>query len=141
MLRYLTLLFVALIGMTQVTIAAEEEAPWSHAEIHLAADEQITDPVSQNQLNTSLTSNSFPFYQDLLDWLSGQPQIKRVYDDVPTPKLLMFREGKSEPQETLFISHVPGSLTKRILSEKNLVRKGKYDDDQAQAPPDLSEEL
>ena len=140
MLRYLTLLFVALIGLTQVTMA-EEEAPWSHAEIHLAADEQITDPVSQNQLNTSLTSNSFPFYQDLLDWLSGQPQIKRVYDDVPTPKLLMFREGKSEPQETLFISHVPGSLTKRILSEKNLVRKGKYEDDQAQAPPDLSEEL
>ena len=140
MLRYLTLLFVALIGLTQVTMA-EEEAPWSHAEIHLAADEQITDPVSQNQLNTSLTSNSFPFYQDLLDWLSGQPQIKRVYDDVPTPKLLMFREGKSEPQETLFISHVPGSLTKRILSEKNLVRKGKYEDDQSQGPPDLSEEL
>ena len=140
MLRYLTLLFVALIGLTQVTMA-EEEAPWSHAEIHLAADEQITDPVSYNLLDTSLTPNSFPFYQDLLDWLSGQPQIKRIYDDVPTPKLLMFREGKSEPQETLFISHVPGSLTKRILSEKNLVRKGKYEDDQSQQPPDLSEEL
>ena len=139
MLRYLTLLFVALIGLTQVTMA-EEEAPWSHAEIHLAADEQITDPVSHNFLDTSLTPNSFQF-QDLLDWLSGQPQIKRVYDDVPTPKLLMFREGKSEPQETLFISHVPGSLTKRILSEKNLVRKGKYEDDQSQQPPDLSDEL
>ena len=61
MLRYLTLLFVALIGLTQVTMA-EEEAPWSHAEIHLAADEQITDPVSYNQLNTSLTSNSFRFF-------------------------------------------------------------------------------
>ena len=121
---------------------AEDDTPWSHAEIHLAADEQITDPVSHYLLNTSLTSNSYLFYfQDLLDWLSGQPQIKRVYDDVPTPKLLMFREGKSEPGETLFISHVPGSLTKRILSEKNLVRKGKYEDDQAQGPPDLSEEL
>ena len=45
MLRYLTLLFVALIGLTQVSVA-EEESAWSHAEIHLAADEQITDPVS-----------------------------------------------------------------------------------------------
>ena len=27
-----------------------EDAPWSHAEIHLAADEQITDPVSLNFL-------------------------------------------------------------------------------------------
>ena len=51
MFRFLTLLFVALIGLTQVT-QADEEAAWSHAEIHLAADEQITDPVSPNILIT-----------------------------------------------------------------------------------------
>ena len=36
----------------------------------------------------------------------------------------MFREGGTDPAETLFISHVPGALTKRVLREKGMVRAG-----------------
>ena len=40
----------------------------------------------------------------------------------------MYRKGTEAPAETLFIAHVPGSMVKEILSDKNLVRN-KYDDD------------
>ena len=61
------------------------------------------------------------------DWLTSQPQIKRVYENVPTPRLQMYRDGKKDPQETLFIAHVPGSMVKKILEEKGLHNKGYAD--------------
>ena len=45
---------------------SEDDTPWSHAEIKLASDDAITD-------------------QELIDFLATQPQITRVYEDVPTP--------------------------------------------------------
>ena len=63
------------------------------------------------------------------DFLSSQSHIKRVYtSNTPTPRLHMYRtEEDSEPQETLFIAHVPASMVKNILDEKKLVRS-KYED-------------
>ena len=40
----------------------------------------------------------------------------------------MYRTGVDAPAETLFIAHVPASMVKEILSDKNLV-KSRYDDD------------
>ena len=40
----------------------------------------------------------------------------------------MYREGKPDPAETLFIAHVPVSMVKNILSEKKL-HKTMYGDD------------
>ena len=57
------------------------------------------------------------------DFLSSQPQIKRIYDpEVVSPRLEMYREGIETPHETLFIAHVPAGMVKSILDEKNLVR-------------------
>ena len=39
----------------------------------------------------------------------------------------MYRDGKKDPQETLFIAHVPGSMVKKILEEKGLDNKGYAD--------------
>ena len=40
----------------------------------------------------------------------------------------MYRqEADTEPSETLFIAHVPGSMVRNILQEKNLV-KSRYED-------------
>ena len=61
------------------------------------------------------------------DFLSSQPQIKRIYGDTPTPRLQMYHEGSETADETLFIAHVPGSMVKNILSEKKLVRD-RYED-------------
>ena len=62
------------------------------------------------------------------DFLSSQPQIKMVYDpNVPTPRLQMYREGKDEADETIFIAHIPSGMVKNLLKEKKLLAKG-YDE-------------
>ena len=64
----------------------------------------------------------------MIDFLSGQPQIKKTYEqDAPTPRLLMYREGADTAAETLFIAHVPTTMVKNILDEKKLV-KSRYED-------------
>ena len=129
MRRFATLLLVTLLGLTQVGLANKK---WDRAEILLTSDDAITDQVSiLNDINLFIELELtfvFFYYQDMKDWLTSQPQIKRIYDEnAPTPRLQMYREGSENPDETLFIAHVPGSMVKNILEEKNLV-KNMYDD-------------
>ena len=129
MRRFATLLLVTLLGLTQVGLANKK---WERAEILLTSDDAITDQVSiLNDMNLCIELELtfvFFYYQDMKDWLTSQPQIKRIYDEnAPTPRLQMYREGSEKPDETLFIAHVPGSMVKNILEEKNLV-KNMYDD-------------
>ena len=64
----------------------------------------------------------------MIDFLSSQPQIKKLYEaDAPTPRLQMYREGSDAAAETLFIAHVPTGMVKNILDEKKLV-KSRYED-------------
>ena len=63
------------------------------------------------------------------DFLASQPHVKKVYDSsVQSPRLQMYQEGRAEAAETLFIAHVPVSMVRQILDEKDLVKKGMYDD-------------
>ena len=67
-------------------------------------------------------------YQDMRDWLTSQPQIRKVYDEVPQPKLEMYEDADStEPNETLFIGYIPVSMAKQILEEKGLLNQGYSD--------------
>ena len=65
----------------------------------------------------------------MLDFLSAQGHIKKVYTpDTPTPRLQMYREeGDEGAGETVFLAHVPSSMVKTMLTEKNLVRS-RYED-------------
>ena len=65
----------------------------------------------------------------MAEFLATQPHIKKVYDSsVQSPRLQMYREGNDSVAETLFIAHVPASMVRNILNEKDLVKKGMYDD-------------
>ena len=60
---------------------------------------------------------------DFKDWYSTQPQIKKVYEEVPQPQLKMYMNEESEsPEEVLFAAAVPLGMVKNILEEKSLLR-------------------
>mmetsp|Transcript_25013 Transcript_25013/g.29386 ORF Transcript_25013/g.29386 Transcript_25013/m.29386 type:complete len:104 (+) Transcript_25013:854-1165(+) len=98
-------LLIVLLSLVSMTLAQA----WERAELVLKDMDAVTD-------------------QDMKDFLSSQPQLKRIIEaDAATPRLQMYREGATDPTETLFIAHVPAGMVKNILKEKGLLNVG-YDD-------------